>query len=231
MNDSGQLKQAALRRAIVSLGGLLLLLAVALIVPAGIGWTMGWVFLMVFVLQRVMAAVYLWRKNPDIVIARSKLHAGTKGWDKVALLVLILSLTAMFVTAGLDSRLHWSSAPLWLVVLGYVLLSIGTVGSAWVQSVNKFAERGVRIQTERGHKVVNTGPYAIVRHPFYVTIFFFYFGIPLALGSFWALIPATVASLILVVRTVFEDRLLQNELEGYREYASQVRYRLILGVW
>ena len=231
MNDSGQLKQAALRRAICSLGGLLLLLAVALFVPAGIGWTMGWVFLMVFVLQRVMAAVYLCARTRTSSLPVASCMGERRAGTRLRLIVLVLSLTAMFVTAGLDSRLHWSSAPLWLVVLGYILLSIGTVGSAWVQSVNKFAERGVRIQTERGHKVVNTGPYAIVRHPFYVTIFFFYFGIPLALGSFWALIPATVASLILVVRTVFEDRLLQNELEGYREYASQVRYRLILGVW
>ena len=227
MNDYGK----AVRRAILSLVVFVLLLTLVIFVPAGIGWTKGWVFLLVFLPQRAMATIYLWRKNPDIVIARSKFHAGTKGWDKVVLFFLILSLAATFLTAGLDSRFHWSSVPFWLVVLGYALFSIGTVGSAWVQSVNKFAERGVRIQTERGHKVIDTGPYAIVRHPFYVALFFWYGGIPLALGSFWALIPAAIAALVLIVRMAVEDRTLEKELEGYKEYASRVRYRLIPGVW
>ena len=97
-------------------------------------------------------------------------------------------------------------------------------------SVNKFAEITVRIQTERGHKVVDTGPYAIVRHPFYVASFWLA-GIPLSLGSYWALIPAAITVLVVVVRTALEDRTLQSELPGYKEYAARVRYRLIPGVW
>jgi protein-S-isoprenylcysteine O-methyltransferase Ste14 len=97
--------------------------------------------------------------------------------------------------------------------------------------VNKFAEPGVRIQTERGHKVVDTGPYAIVRHPMYLSAVILFSGIALALGSFWAVIPAAVVALVLVVRTALEDRTLQNELDGYKAYASRVRYRLIPGVW
>ena len=137
----------------------------------------------------------------------------------------------VFPLAGLDERFHWSLAPLWLIALGYVFLTVGMAGSVWVYSVNKFAEPGVRIQTEREHKVVDTGPYAIVRHPLYAVSFFVVAGIALALGSFWALIPVAVGSLVLVVRTVLEDRMLQNELPGYKEYASRVRYRLIPGVW
>jgi protein-S-isoprenylcysteine O-methyltransferase Ste14 len=89
----------------------------------------------------------------------------------------------------------------------------------------------VRIQTERGHKVIDTGPYAIVRHPLYAGALLMCAGIPLALGSFWALIPAAAGALVLVVRTVLEDRTLQAELEGYKEYTGRVRYRLIPGVW
>ncbi len=89
----------------------------------------------------------------------------------------------------------------------------------------------VRIQTERGHQVVDTGPYAFVRHPFYVASFPLFVGMPLALGSYWALIPAAVTGIALVMRTALEDRTLQNELPGYKEYASRVRYRLIPGVW
>jgi protein-S-isoprenylcysteine O-methyltransferase Ste14 len=116
-------------------------------------------------------------------------------------------------------------------VVGYALLAIGMFISAWAGSVNKFAEPTVRIQTDRGHKVIDTGPYAIVRHPGYVAAFFLFSGIALALGSLWALIPAAVASLLLVVRTQLEDRTLQNELEGYKEYAKRVGYRLIPGIW
>ena len=103
--------------------------------------------------------------------------------------------------------------------------------STWVYSVNKFAEPGVRIQTERGHKVIETGPYAIVRHPLYLASLFLIGGIPLTLGSFWALIPVAVGTMVLLVRTALEDRMLHRELDGYKEYASRVRYRLIPGVW
>jgi protein-S-isoprenylcysteine O-methyltransferase Ste14 len=121
--------------------------------------------------------------------------------------------------------------PTGLVVFGYVLFSVGFVLSVWAESINKFAEPGVRIQTERGHKVVDTGPYAIVRHPMYLSAFFLFFGTALALGSFWALIPAACVVLILVVRTAWEDQTLQQELEGYTQYAERVRYRLIPGLW
>jgi protein-S-isoprenylcysteine O-methyltransferase Ste14 len=156
------------------------------------------------------------------------MQKGTKGWDRVLFYLLQALLLAIFPVAGLD---HWSAAPLWVIVLGYVLFTVGMAGTAWVMGVNKFAEMSVRIQTERGHQVVDTGPYAFVRHPFYVATFPLLGGMPLALGSYWALIPAAVAGIALVVRTVLEDQVLQNELPGYKEYAGRVRYRLIPGVW
>jgi protein-S-isoprenylcysteine O-methyltransferase Ste14 len=218
-------------RAMLSLVVFLLFLAVAMILPAGIGWRNGWLFLLVFLLQMTMAVLYLARKNPDIFVTRSKIQAGTKGWDKAAVALLLLLLIAIFPVAGLDHRYHWSPVPLWLIVFGYVLFSLGMVGSVWVYAVNKFAEPGVRIQTERGHKVIDTGPYAIVRHPLYLGALLMCAGIPLALGSWWALVPAAVGTVVLVVRTVLEDRTLQAELEGYQKYADRVRYRLIPGVW
>ncbi len=215
-----------LRRSILSLAVFLLVLALALFVPAGINWWQGWLFLVVFILQMAIAALHLWRTNPEIFVARSKIHAGTKPWDKVVMLILITSFMATFPVAGLN---HDSSV--WVIVPGYVLLTIGMAGCVWVEAVNKFAEMSVRIQSDRGHKVVDAGPYRIVRHPFYVAAFFLFFGVPLALGSYWALIPAAVAAIVLIVRTVLEDRMLQRELPGYQEYAGRVRYRLIPGVW
>ena len=142
------------------------------------------------------------------------MQKGTKGWDRVLSYFLQALILAIFPVAGFDSRFHWSSAPLWVAALGYALLTVEMAGNTWVLSVNKFAERSVRIQTERGHQVVDTGPYAIVRHPMYSSIFLSLGGVPLALGSYWALIPAAVAGIALVVRTALEDRTLQNELPG-----------------
>ena len=110
-------------------------------------------------------------------------------------------------------------------------MSIGFVGVTWAESVNKFFEPSVRIQTDRGHRVIDTGPYGIVRHPGYALSYPLVLGMPLALGSQWALIPAVLFGLLLIVRTILEDRTLQNELPGYKDYAHRVRYRLIPGVW
>jgi len=219
-------------RAVLSLAVTALILTVAIFLPAeDIRWRNGWLFLLVFLVLTAISVVYLWFRNPEIFIARSRIQAGTKGWDKVIIVFLLGSLAAIFPVAGLDHRYHWSSVPLWLIVLGYVLFSFGFITSIWVYSVNKFAEPGVRIQTERGHKVIDTGPYAIVRHPLYFFSIFLVSGIALALGSFWALIPVAIGTMVLFVRTALEDRLLHEELEGYREYAKRVRYRLIPGVW
>jgi protein-S-isoprenylcysteine O-methyltransferase Ste14 len=112
------------------------------------------------------------------------------------------------------------------------VLTLGAfAGVTWATSVNKFFEPSVRIQTDRGHRVIDIGPYGIIRHPGYAFGFAFFLGIPLALGSLWALIPAVMLCPLLVVRTVLEDRTLQNELPGYKQYAQRVRYRLVPGVW
>ena len=216
-----------LRRAVLPLVVYLLLLAVIMFVPAGIRWWQGWLFLAVFTVEVVALASYIWRTNPELFVARSKVQKGTKGWDRVLFCLLQALILAIFPMAGLDH----SPVPVWIIVLGYVLFTVGMAGTAWVMGLNKFAEMSVRIQTERGHRVVDTGPYAFVRHPFYVATFPLLGGMPLALGSYWALIPAAVAGIGLVVRTALEDRTLQRELPGYRDYAGRVRYRLVPGVW
>src|SRR5262245_14737395 len=231
MTAQPRIGTAVLRQAILALGGVLVFLGVAMFLPGGIGWTKGWVFLLAFVLQMAVASLYLWRTNPEIFIARSKIHAKTKGWDKWVLAFVLFSFFAIFPMAGLDHRYGWSFVPLWLVGVSYLLFTLGMIGSVWAYRVNKFAEPGVRIQAERGHTVIDSGPYAIVRHPIYVAGFLIVVGIPLALGSLWALIPVAVAIPILIVRTIFEDRLLHAELSGYKEYASRVRYKLVPGVW
>jgi protein-S-isoprenylcysteine O-methyltransferase Ste14 len=208
-----------------------LMFAYGMFVSARAAWWPGLLFLVVFLLQVAGGAIYLWRKNPDVIVARSQAHKGTKGWDRILTSFLRVLLITAFVVAWLDNQGHWSRAPWWVIVLGYVLLTGGMVGSFKVLSVNKFAERTVRIQRDRGQRVIDIGPYAVVRHPMYAAAFLILLGLALALGSFWAVIPTVLASLLLVVRTVLEDRTLQNELGGYKEYAARIRYRLVPGVW
>jgi protein-S-isoprenylcysteine O-methyltransferase Ste14 len=233
MSEGQRVPTAVLLRGIRKLAAFLIVVGIVMFLAAGdVRWTKGWLFLLVFSALTAPSVVYLWRVNPEIFVARSGIHAGTKRWDRVLMAFLFASLTALFPVAAFDSgRFHWSSVPLWLIAFGYVLLCIGFLISIWAQSVNKFAEPSVRIQTERGHKVIDTGPYAIVRHPLYLGALFFLAGIPLALGSFWAFIPAAAATVALVVRTILEDRTLQRELEGYKAYAARVPHRLLPGVW
>jgi protein-S-isoprenylcysteine O-methyltransferase Ste14 len=226
-------KSRALRKACIGLAAYFPSLAVLMFLPAGrLDWTRGWVFLAVYLGTMIAATTYLWRTNPEVVVARSKSHVGAKNWDTLPFYALIGLYLLIFPVAGLDDgRFHRSPPPLALCLAGYALFLLGTAGIVWVLRVNKFAEGHVRIQTDRGHTVVDTGPYAIVRHPFYVNAFLMAAGMPLALGSYWALIPGGIAVLVLVVRTALEDRTLQRELQGYKEYAARVRYRLLPGVW
>jgi protein-S-isoprenylcysteine O-methyltransferase Ste14 len=122
--------------------------------------------------------------------------------------------------------LPWS-----VVALGYALFAASMALGTWAQAVNKFFEPSVRIQTDRGHKVVDSGPYGWVRHPGYVSALLMFPAMALTLGSLWALVPAALAGLVVIVRTRWEDQTLHAELAGYREYAQRVRYRLLPGVW
>jgi protein-S-isoprenylcysteine O-methyltransferase Ste14 len=156
-----------------------------------------------------------------------------KAWDKVLapLMAVSIGYPVVFV-AGLDHRYNWSSEfPLWLILIGFILISLGYAFAAWALAENRFFSSVVRIQTDRGHIVCDSGPYRFVRHPGYAGNILALFGIVLALGSVWTLIPAAVASIITVIRTALEDLTLQEELPGYRDYARRVRYRLISWIY
>jgi protein-S-isoprenylcysteine O-methyltransferase Ste14 len=221
------------RRLILSVGWTLLIFVLCLFLPAGTwAWPRGWLFFFVTLVTSIVITVYLQRVNPDVVAARVNRHEGTKGWDRILLGIFIPMMVLILPVAALDDgRYHWSHVPWWACGIGYVLLIAGMAGVTWAESANKFFEPTVRIQTDRGHKVIDTGPYAIVRHPGYIAGCLLCLGMPLSLGSFWALIPAALACLLLILRTVWEDRTLRDELSGYREYAQRVRSRLIPGVW
>jgi protein-S-isoprenylcysteine O-methyltransferase Ste14 len=221
------------RRLVLLLVAVPVFFALVLFLPAGTwAWGKGWLLLLVLLVAGTPALLVLWRVNPEVLVARSRIHEGTKRWDKVLLCFLFPAMTAIFPVAALDDgRFHWLSVPWWVCAIGYLLLLFGIGITAWAEAVNKFYEPTVRIQVERGHKVIDTGPYAFVRHPGYVAGFLTFVGIALSLGSLWALIPAGVSTLLLILRTRWEDQTLQAELPGYKEYTERVRYKLIPGVW
>ncbi|WP_260963152.1 methyltransferase family protein [Pseudomonas citri] len=228
-----QPKAMSRRTAIAYAIGLPLALLVLIFLPAGtLAWRPGWELLLVLILAFGASALVLARVNPVIYRARSRIQPGTKSWDKSLLALILPAMTAVLPAAALDAgRFHWSQVPVWLVTGGYIAVLAGIAVTAWAQAVNPFFEPGVRIQTERHQRVIDSGPYRFVRHPGYIAALFLFFGMALALGSFWALVPAALASALLVLRTAWEDRLLRSELAGYDDYARRVRWRLVPGLW
>ncbi|MGD2067627.1 MAG: isoprenylcysteine carboxylmethyltransferase family protein [Gemmatimonadota bacterium] len=198
-------------------------------------WWQGWAYSLLFAAAGIGMRLWAERRHPGLMAERAQLSRapGVEPWDRLLAPLMALSLgLPLFVVAGLDHRFGWSpDFPSWLNILGLVWAAAGYgfVGRAFVE--NRFFSSVVRIQSERGHVVCDTGPYRIVRHPGYSGSVLTPFAMVLALGSVWTLIPATAAVVIAVVRTALEDRTLQEELPGYRDYAHRVRYRLIPGIY
>jgi protein-S-isoprenylcysteine O-methyltransferase Ste14 len=228
------ISRADLIQALVSLTATLLVMGTALFLSAGtLEWPRGLWFMATFLFLTLVAMAWLWRVNPEIFVARKRLTGkGTKGWDLLLVLILLGTFLATLIVAALDDgRFHWAPVPLWAVIVGYVLLLAGYLGTGWAQAVNRHFEPSVRIQSDRDHHVVTTGPYAYVRHPGYIFGIVLTFGIALSLGSFWALLPAVLVVVVLAVRTNLEDSTLQRELPGYAVFARRVRYKWIPGIW
>ncbi|WP_411034118.1 methyltransferase family protein [Shinella sp. BYT-45] len=213
--------------------GLPLALLALVFLPAGrLDWLPGWFFVAFVAAAYAASALFLWRVNPDIFRARSRVQAGTERWDRILLWLMLPAVAAEVPLAAFDAgRMAWSDVPPAFVILGYALLAAGTALTAWAQAVNRFFEPGVRLQRERGQHVIRSGPYRIVRHPGYVGALMIFAGLALALASWWALVPAALAGAILILRTSWEDALLRAGLDGYADYARHTRYRLVPGIW
>jgi protein-S-isoprenylcysteine O-methyltransferase Ste14 len=206
--------------------------AVLFTAAGAITWVNGWAFLGVSLLVVLANMVYVLPRNPEIIVERGRRHKGTRTFDTVVMSVFTLFYLALFVVAGLDAqRLRWAPLGGGWAVLGALVMLVATVPVAGAMAVNRNLEQTVRIQSERGHTVVTTGPYRIVRHPMYLGVLVQLPAIALLLGSAWAMVPAAGAAVALVVRTALEDRVLTQDLPGYRDYARRTRYRLLPGLW
>jgi len=211
-------------------------MSVLLFIGAGsLNWTWGWLFSIVYFLGWMGLNIALVRWNPELLNERGKRTndmKGTKTWDWVLLILYSLLLLIQPLVAGLDWRNGWSAAASTvLYITGNVLALAALALLAWSMVCNRFFEGTVRIQEQRGHRVISSGPYQYVRHPGYVSVILTFVAMPLALGTWTALIPGAAGILIFIIRTALEDRTLQNELPGYRDFAQQTRYRLLPGIW
>jgi protein-S-isoprenylcysteine O-methyltransferase Ste14 len=199
------------------------------------GWWQAWVFSVLIIAVSVGGRIWAEQRHPGLLAERRRFEMapGVKSWDEVLAPLMAVSVSfPLFIVAGLDHRYGWSPVfPTWLGIVGLIVIGVGYAFAGWALVENRFFSGVVRIQTDRGHVVCDSGPYRIVRHPGYAGNILPLPGIVLALGSVWTLIPAVVALIITIVRTALEDRTLQEELPGYRDYARRVRYRLIPGIY
>lgn len=226
----------------VGLGRLLIAAFILIALPAVIlfgssgrlDWGMAWVYVGLTTAFSLGSRIIMRWKTPELIAERGRFSQkeGIKPWDKVLMPLGIIVATFMLIVAGLDKRFEWSpNLPLLFHITAFVITALGYSLSTWATLVNRFFSAVVRIQRDRGHTVVSSGPYRLIRHPGYAGGVVTSLATPLLLGSLWALIPAALAVCLLIVRSALEDRTLQEELEGYHDYATGVRYRLLPGVW
>jgi protein-S-isoprenylcysteine O-methyltransferase Ste14 len=203
-----------------------------LFVPAGtVNYWQAWVFLAVVAISVQIPPIYLLRTNPAALQRRMRGGpvAESRVAQKVVIACLYLSLAAMVVVSALDHRFGWSPVPPAICLVGDVLVAVGLGVVALVLIQNSYAASTV--QVEAGQTVVSTGLYGLVRHPMYTGNVIMLVGIPLALGSYWGLVFVVPGLIVLAVRIRDEEKLLQEELTGYREYTQTVRHRLVPLMW
>jgi protein-S-isoprenylcysteine O-methyltransferase Ste14 len=209
------------------------MMAVILFLSAGrIEWVAGWALVIITALWVTATALVVIPRYPELLAERVGPKKGTKPWDTIILSIYGLVTLVRYIVAGLDVRFGWTtgisdSAQ----IVAFIIAAMGYGLVVWSTGTNAYFSQTARIQTERGHRVVTSGPYHFVRHPGYIGMILFELASAIMLGSWWALLLSGVSSVLFVVRTSFEDKMLQGELHGYTDYAQHTRYRLIPGIW
>ncbi len=227
-------KNLSLRVLIQALFFIFLLPFLPLLISRQWDWWEAWVYGLLcigsFAISRVLAV----KRHPDLIAERAKFmqHEDAESWDNKILKLLAIIGILYYVLIGLDRLFGWTNAfGLGVRLMALVLMIVGYMVSSYALIENRFFSGNVRLQTDRGQKVTSTGPYSWVRHPGYAGAVLSYLVTPLFLNSNWAYIPTIVTIGLYVLRTALEDRFLQENLDGYQDYAKQVHFRLIPGIW
>lgn len=218
-----------LRTAVVRVVLFIAMLGAMLFLPAGtIHYWQAWVYLAILTIPMALVMTYLIRKDPELLERRMRMREKEAEQRTIIKLSYIFFLLA-FLIPGFDRRFGWSSVPLEFIIIAEAMVLAGYVVFVLVLRENRYASR--IIEVEQKQKVITTGPYAVVRHPMYSGVLLMYGFSPLALGSYWGMLPNVLLVVLIVARILSEERVLIRELEGYREYAQNVKYRLFPGVW
>ena len=191
-----------------------------------------WIYFILFLFLSIATNAYLYVIKPELLYHRSGMKKDAKGWDKWLMpLAIFTGFHFQCLIMGFDFRYTWSSVHEVFIAPGVILFICSYAITTWAMFVNDYFETNVRIQEDRNHHVVSDGPYKYVRHPGYIAFILGTFGVPLIIGSSFGISIAVVASIIIIFRTVLEDKTLKNELEGYQLYTENVRYRLLPMIW
>lgn len=213
----------------------LFMLAIMFLAAGRLDWWEAWVYVGQGMLVMLISRALLIAKHPETALERATAgqKENVKSWDRILMPLMAIYLPIVsWIVAGLDKRFSWTTdIPNGIQWIGLAALLAGTVFGTWAMLENPFFSSYVRIQTERGHTVINTGPYRFVRHPGYASGLVSWIAAPIFFGSYWMAIPSILAIIISFFRTAKEDEILQKELPGYLEYSQKVRRRLIPGIW
>jgi len=232
-NSSGK----EILKGIVSRGiqvlGVLIFQGIILFPAAGkIDWIWAWIFMGIYTISIIINSILLFQTNPETIAERGN-PKEIKKWDAIVSGIWgLIQFVVIPLIAGLDFRFSWTKDfdVRWNIIGGLVFaLGLGIFG--WAMITNAYFSTAVRIQEDRGQRVCRNGPYQFIRHPGYAGTFLQSIGIPILLGSVWAIIPGIIAVICMTIRTYLEDATLQRELEGYQEYSREVRFRLVPGIW
>ncbi len=190
-----------------------------------------WIYLVIFTAASLLTTIYLIKNDLALLARRMKggPTAESRPIQKLIMLFTSLAFIGLLVMPALDRRYDWTRLPLFVIVTGDALVAIGFYFIFRVYRENTYTSATIEVADDQ--RVIDTGPYAFVRHPMYASALLYLLGTPLALGSYWGLVPFAVAIPFLVWRLFDEEKMLTRELQGYSEYSQRVPYRLVPGVW
>jgi protein-S-isoprenylcysteine O-methyltransferase Ste14 len=222
--------QKNILRRIIQVAGFLLVTAVILFASAGkLSWLYAWLFLAASVLILLINSFLV---PPELISERGRKKEDVEKWDRILSSAITVPWLLLYLVAGLDIRFGWSpEMAVWIHIAALFAYLLSNAFVTWAVLSNNYFSTAVRIQFDRGQTVCSGGPYHYIRHPGYAGMIMYNLVTPIILGSFWALIPATLTGILFIIRTQWEDNTLKNKLPGYVDYTKQVRYKLIPGVW
>ncbi len=205
------------------------ILLLILFLPAGtLEYWEAWIYLAVLLFPMSIVMIYFIKTAPEFLVRRMKFKEKEETQRRIIALAYIPFLI-QFIIPGIDKRLGWSNIPIVITILADIFVIAGYLFIIYVFKENQFASR--IIEVDKKQKVIQTGPYKLVRHPMYLGAIIMYIASPIALGSYWAIIPAVCIIPVLIARIKNEEEVLEKELEGYLEYKLKTRYHLIPGIW